>query len=275
MKLDSFIEQVFFSTIRITTPSRPGQGESIGTGFIFRVPVGDKGKTLYLLISNKHVFRNPSGPINLSFHQAMSDDSDSGPDIGQVITIADNRFDDVYVPHPDPSVDLACINIVFAFNQNHMIYCKNIHPDVIASFMEDDLLPGSDVWFVGYPENRFDTVHNLPLLRKGCIASIPTVDFNDAKEFVIDAQVFPGSSGSPVFGILGGKYKLLGVVSQTMLRNNQLQKAPVNTLFTQEIIGLGLVIKATLVKELVDIVVQGALQAANKQGAPVDSPGVA
>jgi hypothetical protein len=138
------------------------------------------------------------------------------------------------------------------------IFFKGWSLDMLATFEEVDLLPGRDVWFIGYPENRFDTVHNLPLLRKGCIASIPTVDFNSAKEFVIDAQVFFGSSGSPVFGILDGKYRLLGVVSQTMIRNNQLQKAPSNVLSTQEVLGLGIVIKSTLVKELIDIVVEKA-----------------
>jgi len=122
---------------------------------------------------------------------------------------------------------------------------------MFSDFSEDDLLPGADVWFIGYPENRFDTFHNLPILRRGYIASIPKVDFNAKKLFVIDAQVFPGSSGSPVFTALGGKFKLLGVV--TLIRNEQLQAVPTEVaLGVQQILGLEIVIKATVVKELID-----------------------
>mgnify|MGYP003291781313 CR=1 FL=1 len=46
---------------------------------------------------------------------------------------------------------------------------------------------------------RYDKKNNLPLVRTGTIASHPRKDFNGLPQFVIDAQVFPGSSGSPVF----------------------------------------------------------------------------
>ena len=72
---------------------------------------------------------------------------------------------------------------------------------------------------------------------------------------VIDAQVFPGSSGSPVFTVLGGKYKLVGVVTETMIRHQQLQAIPVGVAAgVQQVLGLGIILKATLVKELIDTV---------------------
>lgn len=85
-------------------------------------------------------------------------------------------------------------------------------------------------------------------------------------EFVIDAQVFPGSSGSPVYIdltfenfkngqiVVGqGKLKLLGIVAMTMIRNNTLQAIPTGTNYiTQEVLGLGIVFKSTAIKELVD-----------------------
>lgn len=142
---------------------------------------------------------------------------------------------------------------------------------MFSDFSEDDLLPGADVWFIGYPENRFDTSHNLPILRRGHMASIPKVDFNDKKQFVIDAQVFPGSSGSPVFTVLGEKFKLLGVVTETMVRNEQLQSVPIGVaLGVQQILGLGIVIKATVVKELIDHVTKEIKVSLEKEeGEPV------
>ena len=49
------------------------------------------------------------------------------------------------------------------------------------------------------------------------------------------------------------KLKLLGIVAMTMIRNNELQAVPTGTNFvTQEVLGLGIVFKATAIKELVD-----------------------
>jgi len=252
MKLDKFQEQVFFSTVRITIPSKSGSGASIGTGFIFNAPLNDaKNRSAILLVSNRHVYGDSTKPIILNFHKGRLDGA--GPELGQIVTFQDRQFTGIYKSHPDPDVDLACINISIITQPKYNIFYKGLHPEMLSDFSEDPLLPGADVWFIGYPENRFDTIHNLPILRRGYIASIPMVDFNAKKQFVIDAQVFPGSSGSPVFAALGRKFKLIGVVTETMIRNEQLQSVPTGlALGVQQILGLGIVIKAPVVKELID-----------------------
>jgi len=270
MKLDKFQEQIFFSTVRITIPSKSDSGASIGSGFIFNAPLNDpKNRFVTLLISNRHVYGDASQPIILNFHKRRPDGS--GPELGQIVTLQDRQFTGIYKGHPDPGVDLACINISVIAQPERNIFYKNIYPEMLSDFSEDDLLPGADVWFIGYPENRFDTTHNLPILRRGYIASIPKVDFNAKKQFIIDAQVFSGSSGSPVFTVLGGKFKLLGVVTKTMIRNEQLQAVPTSVaLGVQQILGLGIVIKATVVKELIDHVTKEIkVLLEKKEGEPV------
>jgi hypothetical protein len=223
MKLEKFQEQVFFSTVRITRPNKTGTGASIGTGFLFRVSLNDKkNRGAILLVSNRHVFADPSNPLILNFNKKKSDSLK--PELGKVIPMKGDEFKDIYQGHPDPSVDLACINVSNIDFPENNIFFKSLFPEMLSDFSEVDLLPGLDVWFVGYPENRFDTVNNLPLLRRGYIASIPKIDFNSKKQFVIDAQVFPGSSGSPVFASLGGNFKLIGVVAETMIRTNNYKR---------------------------------------------------
>ena len=56
-----------------------------------------------------------------------------------------------------------------------------------------------DVLFVGYPNGMFDKANNLPVARRGITATPATVDYGGRPVFLIDASVFPGSSGSPVF----------------------------------------------------------------------------
>lgn len=252
MKLDKFQEQIFFSTVRITVAEQSGTGSSIGTGFLCGATLKDsKNSSAIFLVSNRHVYGDTSRSIALNFHKRKT--GESKPALGEIATLRDTQFNSIYEAHPDPSIDLACINVSTIAEPVHNIFFKQIPPEMIHSFSSDDLLPGTDVWFAGYPENRFDVAHNLPILRRGYIASIPTVDFNSKKQFVIDAQVFPGSSGSPVFATVKGKFELLGVVSETMIRNQQLQIVPANTAVgVQQLLGLGLVIKAPLVKELID-----------------------
>jgi hypothetical protein len=252
LHIESFQEQVFFSTVRITIPQKSGIGASIGTGFIFMVPIDDESKEVaYMLISNRHVFGSPPQPIYINFHKRSADGD--GPELGQVVPFLIDQYEPIYVEHPDSDVDLACINITITKAPVHNIFYKVFSPEAIADFSEKDLLPGADVWFVGYPENRYDTSHNLPILRRGYIASIPKIDFNSKKQFIIDAQVYPGSSGSPVCCELGGKFKLIGVVTETMIRLSQLQIVPTHTtLGIQQFLGLGIVIKSTEVRVLID-----------------------
>jgi hypothetical protein len=251
MQLKFFQEQIFFATVRISIPNTAGTGASIGTGFLYRVPISDD-RACILLISNKHVYGDGSNPIELTFHKRDPDDEER-PQLGQTVTLRDTSFDSVYTAHPDPSVDLACINISKIGDAEPPIYYRQLDDEMLPSFDHEKLLPGSDVWFVGYPENRFDTVHNLPILRRGYIASIPKVDFEGRREFLIDAQVYQGSSGSPVFTSLGNQFRLIGIVTQTMLRNEKVQAVPAaHRLSVSQPIGLGIVLKASLLRELLD-----------------------
>jgi hypothetical protein len=173
--------------------------------------------------------------------------------LGEKVTLSDKSFDSVYTEHPDPAVDLACINISKIGDEGLKIFYKTLDDNFLADFEHQDLLPGGDVWFVGYPENRFDTANNLPVLRRGYIASIPKVDFENRKEFLIDAQVHQGSSGSPVFTALGGRFCITGIVTQTMIKNQKLQAVPAaHSLAVSQTIGLGIVLKSSLLKELLD-----------------------
>ena len=256
MKIDTAQEAIFSSTLRITKKGKSDLGTSIGTGFIFEASIDDIRKQFVLfLVSNRHVFGNSFETISFNFHKAKDDYS--GPDLGKVVVFESEALP--HHEHPDQNVDLACINITGAeFGApGNSVYYKHLTDKLVSDFTEDDLLPGKEVWFVGYPENRFDVIHNLPILRKGYIASMPKIDFNARKEFVIDAQVFPGSSGSPVFAVLNGKFKLIGIIAKTMIRNQELETLPAGfNLGIQQIIGLGIVIKATAFKELVECAVK-------------------
>jgi hypothetical protein len=260
-----FEEQVFFTTVRIVTKNPGVPDASIGTGFLCRVPLGQDNLDVILLVSNKHVFQSPAGFLEFTCHKRGDGDNAK---LGDVHSVAFDKFENNYLAHPDPSVDLACMNMSTLGDPNSGLFIRTLGNDMIASFNEDDLIPGSEAWFVGYPDGRFDAKNNLPLLRRGYISSMPKVDYNGKPQFVIDAPVHPGSSGSPVFAILGGHFKLLGVVSETMVKHGVLTIAPSasSAWGVQQLLGLGIVIKATMLQSLFEIAVAQIRQKRKQSG---------
>jgi hypothetical protein len=53
-------------------------------------------------------------------------------------------------------------------------------------------------WIV-YPDGISDTLNNVPVFRRGITATPVYLDFQGKPMFLLDAAIFPGSSGSPVF----------------------------------------------------------------------------
>ena len=51
---------------------------------------------------------------------------------------------------------------------------------------------------IGYPDAMADEKHNLPIVRRGITATDFKIDYEGRKEFLIDASIFKGSSGSPI-----------------------------------------------------------------------------
>ena len=252
MAKQCFEHQIAYITARIEIKLH--DTNSIGTGFFYHTSLNDgTNRSITLLISNRHVFLDPKARLIISLNRKKEDDT---PEFGNVIIFNQVGFEDGYFAHPDSGVDLACIN-VGRITRTDAFY-RNLGDDLLNPIDYEKVAVGSEVIFVGYPENRYDVVNNLPLIRKGWIASMPNVDFNGKGQIVIDAQIFQGSSGSPVFVHWDGKYSLLGVVSQTMIRHSQLQTLPVNMplVGVEQMLGLGIVIKQRHVRELIDCAVE-------------------
>ena len=250
MPKDTFEHQIVFIAVRIDIEIPNSTDISIGTGFLYKAKINDNtDSSITLLISNKHVFSDSKGTLKISLNKK---DSEGNPDYGNVKPFIYRNFEHAYFEHPSNEVDLACVNV--SRISHHDVYYRNLNDAFLKDIDYDFVPPSSEVIFVGYPENRFDVVNNLPLIRKGSIASVPDIDFNGKGQIVIDAQVFQGSSGSPVFVAIKNEYVLLGVVSETMIRHSRLQTLPATmpNIGVQQILGLGIVIKQVYVKELIN-----------------------
>lgn len=257
MSKKHFEHHIAHIAVRITIEAPNNRGTSIGSGFLYQAPVNDGAGHIILLVSNKHVFIDPTGILRISLNRKKED---GNPNFGNINNFEDINFQDAYYEHPDPNVDLACVNVSGISYKD--VFYKTLNSNFLNEIDYDFVAQGTEVIFVGYPANRYDVVNNLPLVRKGVIASVPEVDFNGRGQIVIDAQVYQGSSGSPVFVAVNGNYLLLGVVSETMIRHSQLQTLPstISNMGVQEILGLGIVVKQRHVKELIDYAVKEWIQ---------------
>lgn len=255
-------EQLLYTTLRIECKNNEGNVTRVGTGFLLSRPIGGDKYKLYL-ISNKHVLiGTPNIAISFTYKE------NGKPKHGQIKVFNIQEIDRFVKGHPNPDVDIAIMECTGLFiAEEKELYYKYVDYSMLADFHESELSVAENVYFIGYPDGRYDSVNNLPLIRTGMISSHPLFDFNGLPQFIIDAQVFPGSSGSPVYidltfenfkneQIIVGerKLKLLGIVAMTMIRNNLLQAIPTGTNFaTQEVLGLGIVFKSTAIKELIDL----------------------
>jgi hypothetical protein len=70
-----------------------------------------------------------------------------------------------------------------------------------------ELNPFGDVVVVGYPLGFYDFANNLPVYRKAMVASQYGVNFNGKPYFLIDTNLHPGTSGSPVVNTHHTLYK--------------------------------------------------------------------
>lgn len=257
-----FEKDIFLNTVLIENLT----DSEFGTGFVVLKPVDDK-KSKVLLFSNKHVFwgkkekdkKDAVKKIRITLHQR---DSNGQHILGQTKRIVGEykRNDPGYFDHPDPNVDVGCVNISSFYNISGLnLNLTGLGVDFFE-FKNEDLVAGMGVIFLGYPSGFYDRTHSLPVMRSGIIASLPSVDFNGKPQILIDAQIFPGSSGSPVFVILNRRYKLLGLISDGVHKNLdfiEIQKTTESATniikIPKEWIGLGLLFTTETIKVVYDL----------------------
>lgn len=282
MKVETATEHFFFMTLRIETE------HSVGTGFIFEhkwmCPKTSAELTGMFLVTNKHVIADADRGI---FRFTLGSTDDSAPNLGKCIEVSlGNRRWQWWAVHPSEDIDIA----VFPLNPTleDLSGCK---PAPFFSCVDAKLLPENSpfgdlnaverILFVGYPQGIYDEKNNLPIIRSGITATPPTVDYEGSPKFLIDASVFPGSSGSPVFAYDRGSWLsgtsdwvvgserviFLGVLSSVLYRESdgslEFRDIPTDTKVvpvSREMIDLGVVYKAVTVVETIEECIRSAGQ---------------
>jgi hypothetical protein len=267
-------EQLTHSTVRIEC-LLPDGTVGTGTGFFFQCLEADS-RHVPVIATNKHVVVNSrEGRFNLTLR-----DNEGAPLIGQHLSISLDNFQQRWIPHPDPDVDLCVMPINPLLQEadaaGHRFFYVPLDKSLIPNQAElEDLGALEDVIMIGYPNGIWDPANNMPIVRRGVTATHPNLNYEGRREFMIDAACFPGSSGSPVFlynngswsnraggMVMGGtRVKLLGLLYAGPQHTASGEVRIINVPTQQRAIAistipnnLGLIIKAGRLLEMDDVI---------------------
>ena len=269
MRVESPAEQVFFSTVRIETEKVDEKGNpttEVATGFVVSYKWG-RNRFGEFLVTNKHAIERA---VKGRFYFLKG--QNGRPVLGQTYNIEMDNFENRWFKNPDPGIDIAVFPLgeilLEIKKRNWQIYYKAITPAISLDPMKASRLDAIEqVIFVGYPSGLVDTTTYLPVARRGITATPLTIDYAGLPQFLIDASVFPGSSGSPVFIlntgsytdrrgnlVLGNRVIFLGIIANIFIRKETsalvFDGSPaegVPALRTQQMIDIATVFKASAI----------------------------
>ncbi|MRA04617.1 trypsin-like peptidase domain-containing protein [Acinetobacter lwoffii] len=276
MNIEKLSDKIFYSTIKIETKDQYGNLGS-GTGFFIFKRI-DQGHIVIFLVTNKHVIENTESG-KLIFHEGI-DEKMSALKGNEKIELELGPLDwsNLWFYPDDKDLDLVIAPIVplitfIKESVNKHCYFQPIDLNTIPDINKIKKISSlEEIMFIGYPNGIGDQFELTPVIRRGHLSTPLYKDFNKKREFLIDASVFPGSSGSPVLimsegsffednsMVIGNRLLFIGVVSAVYEKTqfNELQAVTIPTVIkkhgthSSQTINLGIVIKAERVRELVD-----------------------
>lgn len=221
--MESIADELLHTTVRLEGIKK--NGSSVGTGFFFY------SESRIFLVTNKHVVEGVTSGEFFVLKAGYENDQ-KVPILGSFhrIGFTESQF----IGHPESEVDVAVMNVSEYLDGT--AYWKHVTEEIFPteSDFKNFIGPMEDIVFVGYPNGIFDTKNLLPVARKGMTATPCYLDFEGHKKFLIDASVFPGSSGSPVFiyyrgghsdkqgtFISGNRYHFIGIIAKVFQRIEQ------------------------------------------------------
>jgi S1-C subfamily serine protease len=170
-----------------------GQAVGSATGFFY-----ERNGSLYL-VTNRHVVMDETKSIKpdllkVKLHTDPNDLTKNG-DVD--IPLYSNGIAKWHV-HPDYSAKKIDIAVIEVDSSKLKPYFFKALSAAIFLHKDYSLAMGEDVMVIGFPRGLSDSKHNLPINRSAMISSAYNINFQGSPLFLVDGNLHPGMSGSPV-----------------------------------------------------------------------------
>lgn len=199
-------EQMMWSTYPVGTRT------SMATGFVVaRKDALRSDGTMPVVVTSLHVLKGAGrGPLMLAVRVP---DAEGEPQVAVIQVQPRRSREPFFVRHP--SEDIGAFELKIPSDVAARYPLPSCLEEKALSSGARELRVGEEVTFLGFPDVFPGTPGAFPLLRSGKIASYPTAEMRAGRKFVINADVYPGDSGAPVFArTRGGRAKLVGMIVQ-------------------------------------------------------------
>lgn len=211
------IKKKYLNTVvAVGVEDRPDNKIWIGTGFLIGFSRGDK-KDIFLL-TNKHVLERQK-QVFIRFNKLDGSAANDFP-----LDLRTNDGAHLYSIHPKNEVDVAAVKLNSDFlaksESQYQYFDIDSETMTLEQMDSENMNEGCFVYALGFPMNLVAKDRQYPICRLGCISRISDAyEFDNAVDFLVDAQTFPGNSGGPIVvrtideSGKGNEQMLIGILS--------------------------------------------------------------
>ena len=177
-----------------------GKREWVGTGFfygLFSHKIDDEQNAYHtLLVTNAHVLEGKKLIWMKLNRKNVDEGSEDFP-----LELRSNDDTPLYTKHSEADVAAMIINLALVKEMGfdiHVFFAPS-HFATIDELKSRGTSEGDGVFLLGFPMNLVGAERHHVICRTGCIARVRDMFEEVSKTFMVDATVFPGNSGGPVF----------------------------------------------------------------------------
>lgn len=273
----ALIPPFFLNTVvALGRPSPDGSVRYSATGFLYGYPTGETNengeKTYWIyLITNRHVtdqlLAEQATEMKVRFNRPMG----AVPSVYS-LPLKNEDGSLSWTVHQDTSADVAVLGIsarqLRADGIEYAFFNADQHTFSLEQARSSEISEGDGIFVLGFPLGQAGEERNYAIARQGIVARIQDWLKGDARQFLIDASIFPGNSGGPVLTkpeataihgtMRNDRCALIGMVSSYLTYSEVAisQQTGRQRMVFEENSGLGVVVPHDVIQETIKSAVE-------------------